>query len=103
MVLELEDDSADEVPVYEVGESPERINLISSRPRKNVEPPNIYGEMLYTVVIGEQETGAAVTPSPLMGTLPAITSRKMRRSAENFWSPNQLNSQGPSFHMFRRN
>ena len=57
--LELEEDFADEIPVYEVGESPERSNLVPSRPRRNVGPLKRYGESLHTDVIVQERLGTA--------------------------------------------
>ena len=60
MVLELEDHSTNEIPVYKVAKSsPERNNLIPSRPRRNVGAPKFYGERLYVDVRGEQATKPA--------------------------------------------
>ena len=65
VVMELEDDCADEIPVYDVGESAEHYNLAPSRPRRNVGPLIFYGERLYVDVIDEQATRTAVNPSTI--------------------------------------
>ena len=63
MVLELEHESSEDIPVHEVGESsPERNFLIPSRARRNVEPPKFYDEKLYKDVIEEQTSGKADNP-----------------------------------------
>ena len=85
MVLELEDDSAEELPVYEKRDSPERNNLIFSRLGRNIGPPKIYRKRLYTDIIGEQATGQQITLSHTVWTLLATISWKIRGSAGNVW------------------
>ena len=66
VVLQLENDSAEENPVYEMGElSPEQNLLTPSITRRNVVPPKFYGERLYIDVIGEQASGTAGNPFTL--------------------------------------
>ena len=62
----MEDDCADEIPVYEVGESAEQIKLTPSRPRRYAGPLSFCVDRLYVDVIEEQATWSAVYPSTLI-------------------------------------
>ena len=101
VVMEMEDDCADKIPMYEVGESAEHNNLTPSRPRRYLGPLSFYYEKLYVDVIEEQATGTAVNPSTLSEDTARNNIYETRTSAEKLWLPNQSNSQVPSFHKLR--
>ena len=47
-------------PLYEIADSFEGNNRISTIPRRKVRPPKFYYEKLFKNIVGEQERGSAV-------------------------------------------